>query len=214
MKTNEELVDYLVGMGALRDLNIIRAISRIDRKDFVGERNIPYAYDDSALSIGYGQTISQPMTVAFMLEQLAAKEGDRVLEIGYGSGWATAILAEILGPKGKVFALEIIPQLCRMGEENVSKYKLSNIEFIKANGSIGLKSEAPFDRILCSAAALVVPPGLREQLKIGGKLVIPVGNVHQEIRVIERMGDRAYKKQRFPGFVFVALRGKYGVSNS
>jgi protein-L-isoaspartate(D-aspartate) O-methyltransferase len=82
MKTNEELVDYLVGMGALRDLNIIRAISRIDRKDFVGERNIPYAYDDSALSIGYGQTISQPMTVAFMLEQLAAKEGDRVLEIG------------------------------------------------------------------------------------------------------------------------------------
>jgi protein-L-isoaspartate(D-aspartate) O-methyltransferase len=101
-----------------------------------------------------------------------------------------------------------------MGEENVSKYKLSNIEFIKANGSIGLKSEAPFDRILCSAAALVVPPGLREQLKIGGKLVIPVGNVHQEIRVIERMGDRAYKKQRFPGFVFVALRGKYGVSNS
>lgn len=211
MKTNEELVDYLVGIGALRDLNIIRAISRVDRKDFVGERNAPYAYDDNALSIGYGQTISQPTTVAFMLEHLSAKEGDRILEIGYGSGWATAILAEIAGPKGKVFALEIIPQLCHMGKENVSKYQFSNVEFIKANGSIGLKNEAPFDRILCSAAAPSIPPGLREQLKIGGKLVIPVGDVRQEIRVVERMGDKAYKKQRFPGFVFVALRGKYGV---
>lgn len=209
-RTNEELVNYLVGMGVLKDLNTIRAISKVDRRDFVADESKSFAYDDSALSIGYGQTISQPTTVAFMMEELKPKEGDRVLDIGYGSGWTTAILASIVGEGGRIFAFEIIPILKRFGERNIKKYKFENINFIEGDGSRGLPSEAPFDRILVSAAAPSVPLTLKEQLKVGGRLVIPVGRGSQAIYVIERIGEKAYKKKRIPGFAFVDLKGKFG----
>ncbi|MCX6811239.1 MAG: protein-L-isoaspartate O-methyltransferase [Candidatus Berkelbacteria bacterium] len=210
LRTNEELVDYLVGTGVLKSLNIIRAISKVDRKDFVVEESKSFAYDDSAISIGYGQTISQPTTVAFMIEQLAPEVGDKVLDIGYGSGWTTAILASIVGEEGRIFAFEIIPILKRFGERNVRTYKFENVNFIEGDGSKGLPREAPFDRILVSAAAPSVPLTLKEQLKIGGKLVIPVGRGSQAMYVIERIGEKTYKKKRIPGFVFVELKGKFG----
>src|SRR4030042_111787 len=127
MQSNEELVDYLVGAGVLKSLNIIRAFAKIDRKDFVTSGCEGFAYDDSPCSIGYGQTISQPTTVAFMMEQLKPEEGDKVLDIGSGSGWTAAILASIVGEEGRVFAFEIIPILKRFGESNVKKYKFNNI---------------------------------------------------------------------------------------
>jgi protein-L-isoaspartate(D-aspartate) O-methyltransferase len=210
LQTNEELVNYLVGAGVLKSLNIIRAISKIDRRDFVADESKGFAYDDSALSIGYGQTISQPTTVAFMMEELKPKEGDKVLDIGYGSGWTTAIFASIVGEGGKVFAFEIIPILKRFGEKNVNKYKFENVNFIEGDGSRGFPRETPFDRILVSAAAPSVPLTLKEQLKIGGRLVIPVGRGSQAIYVIERIGEKAYKKKRIPGFTFVDLKGKFG----
>jgi protein-L-isoaspartate(D-aspartate) O-methyltransferase len=209
-RSNEELVNYLVGRGILKNLNIIRAFSKIDRKDFVAEEAEIFAYDDSALSIGYGQTISQPSTVAFMMEMLRPNEGDKVLDIGYGSGWTAAILASIVGDEGKVFAFEIIPIIKRFGEQNVNKYKFENVVFIRGDGSKGLPKEAPFDRILCSAAATSLPTILKEQLKIGGRLVMPVGEDVQALYVIERIGEKAYKKNRFPGFIFVDLKGKHG----
>ncbi|MBU2595449.1 protein-L-isoaspartate O-methyltransferase [Patescibacteria group bacterium] len=210
MKSNEELINYLIGTGVLKSLNIIRAMSKIDRKDFVTPECENFAYDDSPCSIGYGQTISQPTTVAFMIEQLAPEVGDKVLDIGYGSGWTTAILASIVGEEGRVFAFEIIPILKRFGERNVRTYKFENVNFIEGDGSKGLPREAPFDRILVSAAAPSVPLALKEQLKIGGRLVIPVGRGSQAIYVIERIGEKAYKKKRIPGFVFVELKGKFG----
>lgn len=210
MSSNEDLINYLIATGVLKTLDIIRAISKIDRRDFVADESKSFAYDDSALSIGYGQTISQPTTVAFMMEMLQPKEGEKILDIGYGSGWTTAILASIVGEKGKVFAFEIIPILKRFGEKNVKKYKIENVNFIEGDGSRGLPNEAPFDRILVSAAAPSVPLVLKEQLKIGGRLVIPVGRGSQAIYVIERIGEKAYKKKRIPGFVFVELKGKYG----
>lgn len=212
IRANEELVNYLVGKGILKNLNIIRAFSKIDRKDFVSQESESFAYDDSPLSVGYGQTISQPTTVAFMIEMLRPNEGDKVLDIGYGSGWTTAILASIVGDEGKVFAFEIIPILKRFGENNVNKYKFENVIFIEGDGSKGLPKEAPFDRILCSAAALSVPNPLKEQLKIGGRLVMPIGRDIQALYVIERIGEKAYKKNKFPGFAFVDLKGKHGKS--
>lgn len=208
LRTNEELVDYLVGTGVLKSLNIIRAFSKIDRKDFVVEESKSFAYDDSALSIGYGQTISQPTTVAFMMEQLKPEPGDKILDIGYGSGWTTAILTTIVGEEGKVFAIEMIPKLAQFGKNNIKKYKFENITYIEGDGSKGLPIEAPFDRILCSAAASSLPPAFKEQLKISGRLVIPVGRGTQAIYVIERIGEKAYKKKRYPGFIFVELREK------
>lgn len=206
MKTNEELVNYLISTGVLKTLELIRAFSKVDRKNFVIKEAKNFAYDDSPLSIGYGQTISQPTTVAFMLEELHPQEGDRVLDIGSGSSWTTAILASVVGEKGKVYAFELIPALKKFGEENVNKYKLNNVSFFEGDGSQGFPPEAPYDRILVSAAAEAIPKLLKEQLKIGGRLVIPVGRGIQAIYVIERMGDKAYKKKCIPGFVFVELK--------
>jgi len=213
MKTNEELVNYLVGAGVLKSLNIIRAFAKIDRKDFVGPECESFAYDDSPCSIGYGQTISQPSTVAFMMEQLTPKEGDKVLDIGYGSGYSTAILASIVSDTGRIFAFEIIPIIKKFGERNLKKYKFENITNILGDGSKGMQSEAPFDRILCSAAALTLPSILKEQLKIGGRLVIPVGRGSQAIYIIERIGEKAYKKKKIPGFIFVDLKEKRNSRN-
>jgi len=206
MQSNEEMVDYLVGTGVLKTINIIRAFAKIDRKDLVGSECESFAYDDSPCSIGYGQTISQPTTVAFMMEQLKPEEGDKVLDIGSGSGWTTAILASIIGAEGRIFAFEIIPILKRFGESNLKKYKFENINHILGDGSEGLPNEAPFDRILVSAAAPILPSLLQEQLKIGGRLVIPVGEGSQALYVIERVGEKAYKKNKIPGFVFVELK--------
>ncbi len=206
MKTNEELINYLIGTGVLKSLNIIRAMSKIDRRDFITPECENFAYDDSPCSIGYGQTISQPTTVAFMMEMLQPQEGDKILDIGFGSGWTTAILASIAADSGRVFAFEIIPWLKRFGEDNVKKYKLENITFIGGDGSRGLAREAPFDRILVSAAAPILPNSLKEQSKIGGRLVIPVGRASQAIYVIERVAEKAYKKKKIPGFIFVELK--------
>lgn len=206
MKTNEELINYLIGTGVLKSLNIIRAMSKIDRKDFITPDCESFAYDDSPCSIGYGQTISQPTTVAFMMEELKPQEEDKVLDIGYGSGWTTAILASIVSDSGKVFAFEIIPRLKRFGEDNAKKYKFENITFIEGDGSRGLAKEAPFDRILVSAAAPYVSNSLKVQLRIGGRLVIPVGRGAQSIYVIERVDEKTYKKKRIPGFIFVELK--------
>ena len=206
MKSNEELVNYLIGTGVLKSLDIIQAMSKIDRKDFVGPESESFAYDDYPCSIGYGQTISQPTTVAFMMEQLQPQESERVLDIGYGSGWTTAILASVVGDKGRIFALELISILKRFGENNVKKYKFQNITFIEGDGSKGFAREAPFDRIIVSAAAPFLPNFLKEQLKIGGRLVIPVGRASQSIYVIERVDEKTYKKKKIPGFVFVELK--------
>lgn len=208
MHSNEELINYLIGTGVLKSLNIIRAMSKIDRRDFITLDCESFAYDDSPCSIGYGQTISQPTTVAFMMEELKPQEGDKVLDIGYGSGWTTAILSSIVGDEGKVFALELISILKRFGENNVKKYRFENITFIEGDGSRGLAREAPFDRILVSAAAPFLPNSFKEQLKIGGRLVIPVGRGSQSIYVVERIGEKAYKKKKIPGFVFVELKSK------
>ena len=206
MKTNEELINYLIGTGVLKSLNIIRAMSKIDRRDFITPDCESFAYDDSPCSIGYGQTISQPTTVAFMMEELRPQEGDKILDIGYGSGWTTAILASIVSDSGWIYAFEIIPRLKRFGEDNARKYKFENITFIEGDGSRGLTREAPFDRILVSAAAPALPNYLKEQLKLGGRLVIPVGRGSQSIYVIERIGEKTYKKKKIPGFVFVELK--------
>lgn len=210
MNSNEELVEYLVGRGILKNLNIIRAMSQIDRKDFVGEGNLDRAYIDNALPIKFSQTISQPSTVAFMLEELTPKEGQKILDVGAGSGWTTAILAKIVGSKGKVVSCEIIPELKKLGEENVKKYNFENINFYETDASIGLEKEAPFDRILCSAAASEMPIKLKSQLNLGGRLVIPVGGINgQSIVIVDKIGDKTYKQKKYPGFVFVELRGKY-----
>ena len=148
------LIDSLIKDGWLKTPEIIKAFQKIKRNDFLPENMKDMAEINEALPIGYAQTISQPLTVAFMMELLSPKKGEKILDIGSGSGWTASILSEIVGDKGKVIAIEIIPKLKEFGEKNASKYsfvKKGTIEFIQADGSKGYPKFS-FDKILCSAS--------------------------------------------------------------
>lgn len=202
--TNEELINHLKKNGVLRSKEIINAFLNIDRKKFILEEYLDQAYNDYPLPIGYGQTISQPFTVAFMLELLQPQKGQKVLDVGFGSGWTTCLLATIVEP-GKVYAIEIIQEIFNFGKKNIEKFNFLAKDIIKVyygNGYYGLKEEAPFDRILVSAAAeKEIPPELVNQLNDNGILVIPNDNGIWQI--IKK--DNQIKKNYFPGFVFVKL---------
>jgi protein-L-isoaspartate(D-aspartate) O-methyltransferase len=199
------LVDSMIQEDWLRTPRIIEAFRRIKRIDFLPEDIKNLAELNGALPIGYGQTISQPLVVAFMLEQLQPQSGDKILDIGSGSGWTTALLAEIVKPKGRVIALEIIPELKEFGEKNTAKYNFvekGTAEFICTDGSKGYKKEAPFDKILASASAESLPLSWKEQLKVGGRIVTPIGD---SIWLFVKKSIEEFQETEFPGFVFVPL---------
>ncbi len=194
--------------GYLRTNSIIEAFAIIDRVDFVLPELELSANADVPLPIGYGQTISQPTTMAIMLELLDPQENQKILDIGSGSGWTTALLAYIAGEKGKVISLERIKELCDFGRKNLRKVKRIGkevAEFYNIDGSKGYAPRAPYDRILVSASVMEVPQELKDQLKIGGKMVIPVYNY---IHYIEKRGKDEFYEEKYSGFMFVPLISK------
>lgn len=204
------LIDELINNGTLKTPKIIKAFRMVRRQDFVRPEDKSLADADAPLSIGYGQTISQPATVAFMLEKLQPRAGEKVLDIGCGSGWTTALLAQIAGKPGKVYGLERIRELKDFAAANVSKYdfiKNGTVHIICSDGFYGLPEFGPFDKILVSAAAEEIPGELLKQLKAGGRLVMPVGKrfASQSIVVMDKIADNKFKTKEYPGFVFVPL---------
>ena len=162
------LIDYLIKQGHLKTKAIIKAFRIVKRRDFIPEEFKDSAELDSPLSIGHGQTISQPLVVAFMLELLQPNSGEKILDIGSGSGWTSSLLAQIVGEKGKIVAIEIIPELVEFGRKNISRYNFTNkgiVKIVCGDGSIGLAEEAPFDKILASASAKELPLAWKQQLK-------------------------------------------------
>jgi protein-L-isoaspartate(D-aspartate) O-methyltransferase len=201
----QDLIDFLIKDGWLKTGRIIKAFENIERTDFMPDDIKHLAEINEAMPIGQGQTISQPLTVAFMFEQLKPKPGDNILDIGSGSGWTTALLAQIVGEKGKVIAIEIIPELKEFGKNNIIKYsfiKKGIVQFICLDGSKGYKKEAPYDKILASAAGKEVPQAWKDQLKIGGRIVCPVGS---SIFVIIKKSEKDFEQIEHPGFIFVPL---------
>lgn len=204
------LIDRLIADGHIKTPRIIDAFKKINRRDFVRPFDLAESEIDEPLGIGHGQTISQPYTVAFMIEKLAPESGEKILDIGSGSGWSAALLAEIVGEKGKVYGLEIVSELASFGENNISKYnfiKKGIVQIFCTDGNYGLPEKAPFDRIHIAAAAEEIPLELLKQLKTGGRMILPIGRQFesQEIIVVDKVGENDYREKRFPGFVFVPL---------
>ena len=196
---------------------ILNAFEKVPREKFVPEKLKPRAYEDTALPIGEGQTISQPYTIATMFSLLDVRKNQKVLEIGSGCGYVLALLSELVGEKskseiythssskpndGKVFGVEIIKELAERSRNNLRSYK--NIKVYNKNGADGLDEEKPLDRILISAALEKIPDKLVEQLKEKGILVAPVGNSYMQSLVkFQQIKNELIVKEKIPGFIFV-----------
>lgn len=207
MSAKESLIQSLIDSGYLKSPSTIQAFCAIDRADFVLPEYKSEAYENYALPIGENQTISQPLTVAFMLETLDPRPGDKILDIGAGSGWQTALLAHIVGKEGKITALERIPKLCDFLRENLEKYDLlknSVVEISCQDATIEIP-EGKYDKIIAAASAYKKIPDIwRERLKFGGRIIAPIKN---SIWLFERISEKEWKETEFPGFVFVPLVG-------
>jgi len=187
------------------DPGVIQAMSEVPREEFLSGRLRRHAYENRALAIDCGQTISQPLVVALMTQALAPKPDDRALEVGAGSGYQAAVLSRLVR---HLITLELEPSLAEHAAETLTRLGYSNVEVAVADGTQGWPAYAPYDIILVAAASPEVPPALIEQLAPGGRLVIPVGRAsdeHQDLRLYQRLGDTLAWRSLFP-VRFVPLR--------
>ena len=182
-KLREDMVNRQIIARGVKDKRVIDAMLKVPRHKFVPPSEGPYAYADEPRPIGEGQTISQPYIVAFMTEQLGVKPGDRVLEIGTGSGYQAAVLGQIVD---SVFTIEIIPELAKRAQQVLKELGYDNVVVKQGDGYHGWQEKAPFDAIIVTAAPPKIPPPLLDQLAIGGKMVLPVGEYVQELVVVTK----------------------------
>jgi len=186
--TNQRIamVELQLHSRGIRDERVLKAMERVPRHEFIPESLRVDAYADMPLPIGNGQTISQPYIVAAMLEALQVRESDRVLEIGAGSGYMAALLGELAA---EVFGIERHAELAARSQGVLQMLGCDNVHIIVGDGSMGYPPAAPFDRIIASAAAPLIPPALIEQLSDGGRMVIPVGPSHaQQLQLVRKKG--------------------------
>ena len=203
------LVENLQRAGYIRDQKIKEAFLRIPREEFLPAHKRPYAYVDTPLKIGHGQTISAPHMVAIMCEALDLQEGHHVLEIGAGSGYHAAIVATIVGEHGHVYTIERYDRLAKTAQENLQRVHITNVTVQIGDGSKGLPAHQPYDRIYVTAAAPTIPPPLIDELKDGGKLLVPVGDIYCDLTLVEKHGGQTQSRS-LGGCVFVPLIGEYG----
>lgn len=198
------MVEHQIMARGVKDSRVIGAMMTVPRHLFVPENRRPRAYDDGPLPIGEGQTISQPYIVALMTELLEPRENHRVLEVGTGSGYQAAVLAEVVD---SVYSIEIICELQQRADSTLKALKYTNVVTMCGDGYDGWPEAAPFDGIIVTAAPEKVPEPLLDQLKDGGKLVVPVGDYIQYLEVYTRVGDSFERKRDIP-VRFVPMTGK------
>ncbi len=207
----DRLVDSLVRRGYVTSKAVEKAMRLVPREEFVPTDIRNEAYVDTPLPIGEGQTISAPHMVAIMAEQLDLSPGQKVLEVGAGSGYHAAVCAEIVAPDGHIYTIERISSLATFAEANLKRTGYGNlVTVIFGDGTKGLPDKAPFDRIFVAAGAPDIPAPLTDQLADGGKLLVPVGGrYYQDLIKVERKGKKLIK-ETMGGCVFVPLIGEYG----
>ena len=188
----QRMVDTQIRPRDVRDAAVLRAMGRVPRHLFVPDDVRPFAYEDRPLPIGRGQTISQPYIVAYMTEALQLTPAHTVLEIGTGSGYQAAVLAEIVK---QVYSIEIVPDLAETGRRTLAQAGYRNVEVRGGNGYLGWPERAPFDRIIVTAAPPEIPQTLVDQLAVGGVMVVPVGTSYQEIVVVTKTPGGATEKR-------------------
>ncbi len=203
-KLRHAMVEQQIIARGVKDPKVIRAMETVPRHKFVPPEEAPFAYQDEPRPIGHGQTISQPYIVAFMTEQLHIKPTDRVLEIGTGSGYQAAILAQLAD---SVFTIEIIPELAREAAERLKALGYDNVLVKQGDGYNGWPEKAPFDAIIVTAAPPKIPPPLLDQLKKGGTMVLPVGEYVQELVVVKKSSSGMAMQNILP-VRFVPMTGK------
>lgn len=238
-QVKRKLLEYYLQMDYAKTQYSINAFERVARSLFIPDSQKPHAYNDSPLPIGHGQTISAPHMAFMECDALNIQPGDRVLEIGSGSGYHASITAEMCCPsnrtpqgwkpltrhyddsiynhqaemQGEVITIERLPSLVAFAEKNIARAGYARrVRVIEGDGTEGYEAGAPYDKILITAAGPRVPQVLKQQLKIGGKMIIPVGakNFHQDLILVERVSETEWSKRNIGGVVFVPLIGKYG----
>jgi protein-L-isoaspartate(D-aspartate) O-methyltransferase len=199
-----KMVTQQIESRGVKDETVLKAMRTVKRHLFVPENLSSYAYDDRPLPIGYGQTISQPYIVAYMTEAVRPQPQFKVLEVGTGSGYQAAVLAGIIK---EVYTIEIIPELGKPAAKRLKDLGYNNVQVKTGDGYFGWKEQAPYDAILVTAASEYIPPPLIEQLKDGGKMVIPVGSPYmtQMLMLVEKKGKKTTTKSLFP-VVFVPFK--------
>lgn len=207
-KLRKLLVEGLEGF--ILDEKVLRAMLRVPRHMFIPEYEQRAAYTDRPLEIGYGQTISAPHMVAIMCEILELAEGHKILEIGAGSGYNAAVMAELVGKTGHVYTVERIEPLVNFARENLKETGYDNVTVLLENGSMGYPRYAPYDRIAVTCAAPYIPETLLEQLKPGGIMVIPVGSYSQELIRVKKDSNGNIHKKKKGEVIFVPMLGKHG----
>ncbi|MCK4556868.1 MAG: protein-L-isoaspartate(D-aspartate) O-methyltransferase [Candidatus Aminicenantes bacterium] len=200
-RKRERMVETQIEARGVKDDKVLEAMRKVPRHLFVPENMKLYAYRDEPLVIGEGQTISQPYIVAYMTEALQLKGRERILEVGTGSGYQAAVLAEIVQ---EVFSVELLESLSLKAQDKLKRLGYKNIHFRIGDGTLGWKELAPYDAIMVTAAPAKVPKALQEQLTIGGKMIIPVGAAFQELVLLTRE-KRKYKKKILLPVRFVPL---------
>lgn len=199
------MIKYQLKARKIRDPDVLRAMEEVDRRLFVPFDLQDKAYEDRPLPIGGKQTISQPYIVAYMAEKLQLDKSQKVLEIGTGCGYNAAILSRLAG---HVFSIEINDWLAKTAKENIGESGFENITTKQGDGYAGWPSEAPFEAIILTAAPPTIPEPLKEQLKIGGRILAPVGRLNQKLVLIQKTGENTFKEKALLPVRFVPMTGK------
>ncbi len=204
-----DLITFLRDSGFLNDDNVESAFRNIPRHEFVPKSELDRAYYNEPLSIMKKQTISQPGVVSRMTEWLDIKDGQKILEIGTGSAWQTAILSYLVGT-GTVYSVEFHSELVKFARENLEKFQLDNVHVILGDGSLGYTQASPYDRIIITAACTEIPLPLIEQLGENGLILAPVGDSSQSLVLLQKTSKGIVEIKNQSNYIFVPLLGKFG----
>ncbi len=203
------LISFLKNSKLLNNKKIESAFRNVPRHEFIPISELDHAYDNKPLPIMKNQTISQPGVVSQMTEWLEVKDGQKILEIGSGSGWQSAILSYLVG-LGRVYSVERHPELAKFAQENLKKLQIDNVHVILGDGTLGYPKASPYDRIIVTAACTEIPLPLFDQLSENGFIIAPVGNSSQSLVLLQKTSKGIVEVKSQPNYIFVPLLGKFG----